>query len=119
MSDRDEILSITSDLREGYMSTDEAKRQLLELLNVSDSRALENKVKELQSKLDGVNVDVLMNDILHLCFRYYDMFSTERAVKESNDTDVHSVLVKGYLIDKEIFDEQYTLIENKLKAINS
>jgi hypothetical protein len=37
MSDREEILSIASDLREGYMSTDEAKRQLLKLLNPSAS----------------------------------------------------------------------------------
>ena len=30
---REEILSIASDLREGYMTTDEAKRQLLLLFN--------------------------------------------------------------------------------------
>lgn len=48
MNEREEMLSILSDLKEGSMTTNEAKKQLLELLEDRDNSS---KQKESNSQL--------------------------------------------------------------------
>lgn len=67
MREREEILSIASDLREGYMTTDEAKEQLMQLFGDSTSTSFNSaEVEQMYNHLKALFHRSQMNGLVEI-----------------------------------------------------
>ncbi len=57
-----------------------------------------------------------MLDIHHLCIRYHQMFMAELAIDTAKSEEARKMLVKAYLMEKKLFDEQYKKVEHSYKT---
>lgn len=62
-------------------------------------------------------METIMNEIMTLCYRYTEMYNAEQRTKNCTE-DEYQFFIKGYLLNKELFDIQYKKVQELISHRN-